>query len=151
MIGVALLALVASSCTASGEGPSGGGASGGGSSGGASPPARTSSGTPEVAGPGSLAPAMTPGGSVGNLSASIMDPILADAAERSGRAIGDLVVVSAQARTWSNAGLGCPLPGVAYIQVPVDGYQVVVRAGGVSYDYRGFGPGRFRLCTAAPG
>ena len=55
------------------------------------------------------------------------------------------------ARTWSDAGLGCPVAGMNYIQVPVDGYQVVVEAGTVRYDYRGTGPGRFRLCTAAPG
>jgi len=58
----------------------------------------------------------------------------------------DVVVVSGEAVTWPDRGLGCPLPGVNHPQVPVDGYQVVVEAGGQRLDYRGSGED-FRLCT----
>lgn len=60
----------------------------------------------------------------------------------------EVTVVSGVAVTWPDRGLGCPLPGVNYPQVPVDGYQVVVDAGGWRLDYRGSGVGDFRLCTA---
>jgi hypothetical protein len=37
--------------------------------------------------------------------------------------------------TWPNAGLGCPLPGMRYRQVPQDGLQIRLRAGGRVYEY----------------
>ena len=48
----------------------------------------------------------------------------------------------------AHGGLGCPLPGMVYPQVVVDGYQVIVEADGRTYDYRGSGVGKFRLCLA---
>lgn len=59
----------------------------------------------------------------------------------------EVTVVSGVAVIWPDRGLGCPLPGVNYPQVPVDGYQVVVDAGGQRLDYRGSGVADFRLCT----
>lgn len=142
IVGVALLALGATGCTASVGGPSNGVPT-------PTAASAAATGTAASSAPGSATSA--PQGSAGTLSPSIMDPILADAAGRSGQAPESLVVVSATARTWPDAGLGCPVPGMVYTQVPVDGYQVVVQAGAVTYDYRGTGPGKFRLCTAAPG
>jgi hypothetical protein len=81
-----------------------------------------------------------------SLPASIIDAIVADAASRTGAAPSDVTIVSSEAVTWPDRGLGCPLPGVEYPQVPVDGYRVVVSAGGQSLDYRGTGAGQFRLC-----
>lgn len=152
VVGCALLVLVAAGCTAAGAPSDGGSSSPDGPASSpatdASPSGAPSTGAPSPAsgsGSGSVSP------SAGALSAGIMDPILADVAQRSGMPVDELVVVTATARTWSDAGLGCPVAGMNYIQVPVDGYQVVVEAGTVRYDYRGTGPGRFRLCTAAPG
>lgn len=152
VVGCAIVAFVAAGCVAAGgpsdrsaASPNGTPASPAtGTSPSGSPSTAAASGSP-VTGPGSA------GSPAATLSASVMDPILADVATRSGVPVGDLVVVTATARTWSDAGLGCPVAGMNYIQVPVDGYQVVVEAGTVRYDYRGTGPGRFRLCTAAPG
>ena len=45
-------------------------------------------------------------------------------------------VVTARAVTWPNGALGCPKPGMAYTQMVIDGYQVVVTVGGKTYDYR---------------
>lgn len=95
----------------------------------------------------SMPPAdMTPQPPQASLPASIIDPIVADAAARTGAAPSDVTVISSEAVTWPDRGLGCPLPGVEYPQVPVDGYRVVVRAGGQDLDYRGSGAGQFRLC-----
>jgi hypothetical protein len=100
--------------------------------------------------PGSSPVPAQPSGPAPSLPATILDPVLADAAARSGLSQDALVVVSAGARTWPDAGLGCPPPGMIFPQVPVDGYQVLVQAGTTTYDYRGSGPGSFRLCEAPP-
>jgi hypothetical protein len=84
--------------------------------------------------------------SPGQLPAAIMEPILTDAASRAGLDVEQMVVVRAEAVTWPNPGLGCPEPGMAYPQVLVDGYWVVVEASGMEYDYRGRRAGEFRLC-----
>ena len=57
-----------------------------------------------------------------------------------------MTIVSAHAETFSDGSLGCPEPGMMYTQALVDGYQVVVEANGTQLDYRGSGPGQFRVC-----
>lgn len=80
------------------------------------------------------------------LPASITDPIVADAAARLGVDASAVTIVEAAARTFPDGSLGCPEPGMMYTQALVDGYQVVVAANGTQLDYRGSGPGRFRIC-----
>lgn len=79
------------------------------------------------------------------LPARILEPIVADAAARAGVDQAGVTVVRAEPRTWGDASLGCPQPGMYYTQVQVDGYQVIVSAGGVEYDYRA-GAGRVIVC-----
>ena len=86
-----------------------------------------------------------PGGEV-MLPASITDPIVADAATRLAVDPSAVKIVSAKPETFSDGSLGCPEPGMMYTQALVDGYQVVVEANGTQLDYRGSGPGQFRLC-----
>jgi hypothetical protein len=88
---------------------------------------------------------MTP--AVIDLPASIVDPIVDEIAGLAGIPRTEVVVVVAQAVTFPNGGLGCPKPGFMYTQVQVDGYRIVAKAGGGTYDYRGTGPGVFRRCT----
>jgi hypothetical protein len=103
--------------------------------------------------PGSNPPASptpTPGAtSQSMVPTRIVDEILADAAKRAAVDPKSVAVVSAELRTWGDGSLGCPQPGMYYTQVQVDGYQVVVSAGGKQYDYRA-GAGRFRLCEDNP-
>lgn len=83
------------------------------------------------------------------LPASILDPII-DAVARDAGVLREAVVVrQAEAVTFPNPGLGCPEPGMAYKQVPVDGYRVVLEAGGTTYDYRGTGGLPARRCRTA--
>jgi hypothetical protein len=117
---VACLALVAAACTA-GSSPSGG-------SGASSPGAAVRSG--DVA-----------------LPPVVLDPILADAATRTGLPAEALVIQVAEPRTYSDGSLDCPEPGMMYTQAIVEGYQVVIAAGDDVLDYRGSDPGVFRLCT----
>lgn len=100
--------------------------------------------TPSVA---SQDPSNEPGAGGGiSLPASIIDPIVADAAARLGVDPSAVTIVSAHAETFSDGSLGCPEPGMMYTQALVDGYKVVVEANGTQLDYRGSGPGQFRLC-----
>lgn len=92
-------------------------------------------------------PSWEPGTSAGvALPASITDPIVADAAARMGVDAPALTIVEATARTFPDGSLDCPEPGMMYTQALVDGYQVIVAANGTQLDYRGSGPGRFRIC-----
>jgi hypothetical protein len=77
----------------------------------------------------------------------MLERICADAAQRAGVALDQVKVLTVESVTWSDGSLGCPEPGMMYTQALVDGYQVVVEAGGTQLDYRGSGPGQFRVCT----
>lgn len=96
--------------------------------------------------PGSL----TPSGS-GGLPASVVDPVVADIARIAGVSAAQVTIVSAEAVTFPDGGLGCPEPGMTYTQALVDGYKIVATAGGITYDYRGTGAGTFRRCMNASG
>ncbi len=61
------------------------------------------------------------------------------------------MVLTAAAMQWPDGSLGCPEPGVMYTQAVVDGSQIVVEAGGETYDYRLDGSGNFRLCDSPVG
>ena len=71
--------------------------------------------------------------------------LLSDLAAR-GVPTDGLAVVSARAMTWPSGALGCPKPGMAYTQMVTDGYQVVVKASGKTYDYRYGMTATPRLC-----
>jgi hypothetical protein len=94
-------------------------------------------------------PIASPGSPV-ELPTVILDPLLADVAQRSGVPREQLVVVSATATTWPDGSLGCPSPGQMYTQALVEGWQAVVRAGTKLYDYRGAGVKTFKLCRTYP-
>jgi hypothetical protein len=144
MRSIAVLALVSMACSAPGgsgssESPTGSPADSNPSGGSLRPV------TPDPASPG----VGSPGTGSGSLSPAIVDPIVADAAARADVAVSEVIVVSAEPVTWPDGGLGCPLPGMVYTQVIVDGYQVIVQAGQQTFDYRGSSAGKFRLCTPA--
>lgn len=81
-----------------------------------------------------------------DLPSSIIDPVVAEIARVAGVAPAEVEVVSGEAVTFADGGLGCPEPGMAYTQVQVDGYKIVAVADGTTYDYRGTGAGMFRRC-----
>lgn len=107
--------------------------------------------------PASLRPTRVPdAGSPGSpgpidLPASVVDPVVAEIARLANVPIDQVIVKSAEAVTFPDGGLGCPVPGMVYIQVLVDGFKIVAEAGGTTYDFRGTGPDRFRRCTNAGG
>ena len=86
-----------------------------------------------------------------DLPSSVIDPVVAEIARVAGIPVEQVTIVSAEPVTFPDGGLGCPVPGMVYVQVQVDGYKIIAEAGGKIYDYRGTGPGKFRLCTTAGG
>jgi hypothetical protein len=97
-------------------------------------------------------PAATPGAEG---SATIpLDPALAglvagaraDLAKRRGVALDAIEVVEARSVTWPDPGLGCPQPGMAYRQVPVDGVLICLRVDGMIFNYHGGGGRAPFLC-----
>ena len=61
----------------------------------------------------------------------------ADAAQRAGVDEAEVTVVTNEAVTWPDGSLGCPQPGQFYTQALVDGYRIVVEAGGQELHYHG--------------
>jgi hypothetical protein len=76
----------------------------------------------------------------------LLAPVLADAAGRTGLPAEKLVVKGAWRRTWSDGSLGCPQPGMYYTQALVPGWQVILRAGERTLDYRLSDRGVFFPC-----
>jgi hypothetical protein len=98
----------------------------------------------------SIRPLQTPPASeetvVGEVPDEILNAILADASDRSDVDVAEIDIVLAEQVTWPDGSLGCPEPGQMYTQALVDGYQVVVNAGGEELDYHVGSGGSFSLC-----
>lgn len=84
---------------------------------------------------------------VGEVPAVLVDAARADLAARIGAdAAATAEIVVAEAVTWPDGSLGCPVPGEMYVQVLTPGYRLVFEANGVRHDYRLTETGAFRLC-----
>lgn len=82
----------------------------------------------------------------GETPQGILDMILADAVKNTGAEIQNIEILRSQAVTWPDGSLGCPQEGMAYIQVLIEGYWVVLKIDGLEYDYRVSENGNFTLC-----
>lgn len=83
-----------------------------------------------------------------------VDDATADLAERLGTAADAISTIAAVLVTWPDSSLGCPQPGMEYLQVLTDGAVIELEADGAVYRYHaGDGSGPF-LCgvpiTSAP-
>jgi hypothetical protein len=85
----------------------------------------------------------------GKVPAALLERIVADAAAVAKVAPADVVVVSTESVTWNDGSLGCPKPGVSYIQMIIEGYRVIVEAGGQRYDYRAGSSGDPKRCEGS--
>jgi hypothetical protein len=93
----------------------------------------------------SSAPTAAPVGG-GGAPADLIGAMIADLSTRTGIDRAAVQVTSAEAITWSDGSLGCPQPGMAYPQVLIDGYRVVLTAEGRAYNYHADERGYFFLC-----
>lgn len=86
----------------------------------------------------------------GNLDA-VVDTALAHAAATTGLSVDELEVVSAEAVVWPDGSLGCPRPDVVYMQAPVPGYRVQVRAQQHLLNYHADSKGYVIVCPGTLG
>jgi hypothetical protein len=80
------------------------------------------------------------------LPAGLLDTLKSDLATRTGVAVDAILFVSAEFVIWNDGSLGCPEPGVSYIQILIEGYRVILSADGTNYDYRTGRGDEFILC-----
>jgi hypothetical protein len=81
----------------------------------------------------------------------ILNPILKEAAVLAKVPREQLTIIRAEAAVWNDGSLGCPEPGMEYTQALVNGYWVVIKAAGQTYDFRVGRGGSFRLCPSGRG
>ena len=92
----------------------------------------------------------TEGGQVvgGEVPESIMAPIMDDAVDRTSVDASAITVEVAEEVIWGDGSLGCPQPGIVYTQALIEGYRVVLDAGGEVLDYRANQAGAFIVCDS---
>ena len=71
---------------------------------------------------------------------------VADLATRQQIDLGEVKVVQATAVQWRDGSLGCPQPGMSYIQAITPGFLLVLESQGVRYEYHGGAAGPLTLC-----
>jgi len=69
-----------------------------------------------------------------------------DLAQRLSIPTTQISLVEAKNVVWPDASLGCPQPGMAYIQVPKDGSLIVLQVDGINYEYHYGGNRGLFLC-----
>jgi hypothetical protein len=79
---------------------------------------------------------------------SVVEAALADAVRRTALDRSRLKVISAEAVTWSDGALGCPMPGVLYTQALVPGFRIRIQADAEVLDYHAGRRGNPVLCPS---
>ena len=83
----------------------------------------------------------------------VPDPVTAvahqvsqDLAQRLNLDISEIITINTEEREWPDSSLGCPSPDLIYLAVITPGYQIILEASGVSYDYHTDTQGNYILC-----
>ena len=106
------------------------------------------------------APSPAPAQGTATPAAGVPDPLLdlpqveqarRDLAQRLGVAPVDIEVLSVQATTWTDSSMGCPQPGMDYLQVLVDGLFIQLGYDGLAYNYHSGGNQPPFLCETPAG
>ena len=87
----------------------------------------------------------------GEVPQAILESILKEAAALAKVDRRKIKIVRAESVVWGDGSVGCPEPGMMYTQALVNGYWVVIEAGGQKYDFRVGRDGSFRLCPPGRG
>ena len=85
-------------------------------------------------------------GSTDGTVQAVVDLAIADLAARLGVGTSAVTVLTAAATTWPDKSIGCPKPGMQYLQVLVDGALVELQASGKTYSYHSGDDGKPVLC-----
>lgn len=90
----------------------------------------------------SVTPVSTPpSGPVPSVPASLREIAAADLSARLAIPADQIEVVGFESVVWPDSSLGCPQPGMQYLQVLTEGYRLQLKAGKQVYSYHG-GEGR---------
>lgn len=76
-----------------------------------------------------------------------IDAAVADLAAREDVDEVDVTVADYGAVTWSDSSLGCPEPGMSYLQALTDGFLLVLEVDGRRFEYHGGAVGGLRYCA----
>jgi hypothetical protein len=76
----------------------------------------------------------------------LIDQAKADLAERLSVPAAEIIVLEAVMVVWPDGSLGCPQPGMEYIQVTVDGVRIILQVEGQTYRYHMGGSRGLFLC-----
>lgn len=68
-------------------------------------------------------------------------------AQKLGIAVEQIALAEMKPVVWRDASLGCPKPGIDYIQVETPGYNIVLETGGKTYNYHTDKLNRFVMCN----
>jgi hypothetical protein len=83
-----------------------------------------------------------------------LDGMIGTAREAAAQLVGvpaeQVTVASLEAVEWSDGSLGCPEAGMAYIQVIVPGYRLVLDAAGAVLEYHTDTRGSVTYCAVEP-
>jgi hypothetical protein len=60
--------------------------------------------------------------------------------------VDEISLVEAKPVVWPDSSMGCPQPGMAYLQIPEDGALIVLQFDGTSYEYHNGGSRGLFLC-----
>lgn len=71
-----------------------------------------------------------------------------DLAKRLSITLSQISVVQAREVTWSDSSLGCPKPGMMYMQVLSPGFQIILRAEGRDFEYHAGRSGSAFYCES---
>jgi hypothetical protein len=79
-------------------------------------------------------------------AANALSAVRRDLAQRLNLTETRIILIRAEAVDWPDSSLGCPQPGMMYLQVITPGYRLVLGADGVSAEYHTDVTGRFVVC-----
>lgn len=70
-----------------------------------------------------------------------------DLARRQDAPVSEISVISREEVTWPNGGLGCPKPGMVYIQQLINGSRLILAYGGREFAYHAGPSGEYKHCA----
>lgn len=77
---------------------------------------------------------------------SLVEMAKEDLAQRLSIPVAQINLTEAKAVVWPDTSMGCPQPGMAYLQIPEDGALIVLQVNGISYEYHNGGNRGLFLC-----
>lgn len=77
---------------------------------------------------------------------SLIDEAKDDLARRLSAPLSQIMLVEAREVVWPDSSMGCPQPGMAYLQVPEDGALIILQVEGIVYEYHNGGSRGLFLC-----